>query len=90
MVPHFKTRHAFTDFDHNARTLMSKDRREDTFGIIARTGEFIRMAKTGRLDLYQNLSGARPFQIDLHDFKRLACGNGDGGTGSHHESILSM
>jgi hypothetical protein len=46
------------------------------------------MAQAGCLDLNQDLTAFRPFKVHLHDFKRFASFHGNGGTGSHHGSLL--
>jgi len=63
---------------------MAKDRGENPFGIIAGAGEFIRMAQACRLDLDQDFAALGSFKVDLHDLKRFASFDGDGGTGFHH------
>jgi hypothetical protein len=45
--------------------------------------KFIRMTNAGGLDLDQHLAVARPVQIDLHDLKGLAGGDGNGGASLH-------
>ena len=83
VIAHFKAGHTLAHFNHDARALMAEDRREDALRIIARTGELIRVAQAGRLDFDQDLSRARAFQIDLHNFKRFSSGNGNGGFSAH-------
>jgi hypothetical protein len=41
------------------------------------------MTNAGGLDLDQHLAVARPVQIDLHDLKGLAGGDGNGGASLH-------
>ena len=41
------------------------------------------MADAGRLDLDQNLAGARPVEIERDDFERLVGGESYGGAGFH-------
>ena len=35
MIAHFQVFHPFTHFNHNAGTLVTKNRRESAFGVIA-------------------------------------------------------
>ena len=84
MIPDLKACDAFADFNHNARALMSEDRRKDAFWVIAGARELVRVAQAGGFDFNQNLTRFRAFKIDLHDLKRLTCSNSNGGTGSHH------
>jgi hypothetical protein len=41
------------------------------------------VADAGRLDLDKHLALARPFEVDLHDLKRLSGSNSYGGAGFH-------
>ena len=74
---------ARADIDDDAGALMAEDRREDAFRIGAGERELVRMADAGRLDLDQNFAGPRAFQLNGHDFERLAGLNGDGGADVH-------
>jgi hypothetical protein len=41
------------------------------------------MTNAGRLDFDQDFARLGLVQVDIHDNKRLACGNGNGGTRKH-------
>ncbi len=75
--------HPGADFDDDARALVAENRRKQTFRVRAGQGEIVGVANAGRLDLDQNLAFTRAFEIDLGDFERLSCGDGDGGAGLH-------
>ena len=75
--------HAGAAFHHHARAFMAKDRGENPLGVGAGQGEFVGVANAGGLDLDQNLALFRVVKVHLHDFKRFASGNGNGGTGAH-------
>ncbi len=55
-------RHARPDVDDDAGTLMTQDRRKETFRIRARTREFVGVTDTGRFDLDQYFAGLRSRQ----------------------------
>jgi hypothetical protein len=74
---------AGADIDHHARTLMPEDRREEAFRIGARQGELVGMADARRLDLDQNLTGTRAFELYGHDLKWFSSLNGNGGAYVH-------
>ena len=76
---------AGTDVDHDAGALVTEDRGKQPFRIGARQRELVGVTDAGRLDLDQHLALARAFEVDGCDFKRLAGGKGDGGTGFHEE-----
>src|SRR5262249_44701489 len=76
-------RDARPDIDHDARAFMAQDGRKQAFRIGTGQGEFIGVADAGRLHLDQHFPGLRAFQIDILDHKRLAGGNGKGGTNFH-------
>ena len=56
MIADFEAGHAVAHFDDNARALVAQDGRENPFGVVARTGEFIGVTQAGGLDLNQNLA----------------------------------
>src|SRR5579862_2081965 len=76
-------RHAGADIDDDAGALVAEDRRKQPLGIRARQGELIGVADAGRLDLDQNLAGARAFELDGGHFERLAGAEGYGGANIH-------
>ena len=90
MIARLQRGDALAHFQHDACALMAEDGGEDAFGIVARAGELIGMAQAGRLDLDQDLAPFRAFEVHLHDFKRFAGFHGNGGTGSHHGSLLRV
>src|SRR4051794_1869839 len=63
MIARLDRDHARADLAHNAGTLMAEDRRKDSFAVktIQRVG--VGVADSGRLDLDQNLTGLRPFEV---------------------------
>ena len=71
VIPRRDRGDAVTDLADDTRPLMTEDRRERPFRIIARQGEGIGVADAGRLDLDQDLAGLRPFEIDFLDDQRL-------------------
>jgi hypothetical protein len=84
MITHRKAGHTRADFNNNACAFMAQNRRENTFGVITGTGEFIRMTQACGLDFNQNLARARAFKVHFHYFKWFASSNCNGGTGAHH------
>src|SRR6185312_377828 len=74
---------ARADLAHDASALMAEDGREDAFTVEAVERVGIGVADSGRLDLDQNLAGFRPVQIELDNFQRLLCLEGDGGACLH-------
>src|SRR5437764_924881 len=74
---------AGADIDNDASALVAEDRWEEALRIGARQRELVGMTDAGRLDLDQHLAFARAFEVDGCDFKRLAGGKGDSGTGFH-------
>jgi hypothetical protein len=56
---------------------MAEDRREEALGVVARQREPVGVADARRLDLDQDLAGARPFEVDGLDRQRGACLPGD-------------
>ena len=83
MIALHDRRHAGPDVDHDSRALVAEDRGKEPLRIGAGQGEFVGVADAGRLDLDQDLAGARPIEIDLGHFERLSGGDGDGGAGLH-------
>jgi hypothetical protein len=83
MVALFHRGHARPDIDHHASALMAEDRRKQAFRIGARQREFVGVANTGRLDLDQDLAGARAFELHRGHFKRFAGGGCHGGANVH-------
>jgi hypothetical protein len=79
----FLTSHAGAGFDDDARALMPKNRREQSFRIGARQGEFIGVADAGCPDFNQDFAGARAVKLDCGDFKGLAGRKRDGGANVH-------
>src|SRR5262249_4158219 len=75
--------HAGPDFAHDARPLVTQDRREQTFRVLARERELVGVANTGRLDLDHHLARARTVEIDVGDGEGLARLKGDGGANVH-------
>jgi hypothetical protein len=86
VVAHFKTRYAFTDFDYDASTLMTKDSRKNSLRVIAGPSEFIGMAQTRCFNFNENLTSAWAFKIDLHHFEWLTGGKCYGGACTHEFS----
>ena len=74
---------AFADFQHDTGTLMAENGRECAFWIGAGQGELVGMADTGCLDLDQNLTRLRAFQIHFFNRQGFACGICYGGACSH-------
>ena len=72
MVTALQSRHARPRFNHDARSLMSKDRREEALRIGARQGVGVGVADTGGLDFDQDFAGFWPFEVDACDFERLS------------------
>ena len=72
MVAGRERRHAGADLDHDARALVSEDRREEPLGIGARERVGVGVTDAGRLDLDQHLAGARPVELDGLDGERLS------------------
>ncbi len=56
---------------------------EQSFGVIARADEFIRMAQARGLDFDQNLSGLWVFKLNFQYFQRLTYLQSDGCAFSH-------
>jgi hypothetical protein len=83
VITNLKAGDAFADLDHDASTLVAKNGRKYAFWVVARTGEFISMAKASGFDFNQNLTRARPLKVHFHDLKRFSGGNGDSGFGAH-------
>ena len=83
MVAFLEACHPLADIDDDSGALMAQDRRKDAFRIGARQRELVGMTDTGRLHFDQHFAFARPFQVHFHDFKRLACGYGNGGACFH-------
>ncbi len=83
-------RDALADVDDDSRPLVTENGWEQSLGIGARQGEIVGVADAARLDLDENLALARAIEVDLHDFKRLAGGDGDGGAGLHRASPLGL
>jgi hypothetical protein len=81
---------ALAHLDNDARAFVTKDSRKDPLRIVARAGEFVRMAKAGCFDFDQNLACPRPFEVDVHDLERLARGERDGGACFHHGWLLLL
>ena len=63
---------ALSDLDDDTRPLMTENRREGTFRVIARQRERIRVADAGGLHLDQDLAVFRSVELHRLDFKRLA------------------
>jgi len=62
--------YARAHIDHNARTLMPEDGREESLGVGAGTREFVGMANAGRLDFDQHLAGFWSIQLHRFDYQR--------------------
>jgi hypothetical protein len=77
------TGHAGPDFHDHARALVAQDRREQPFGVQAVQRVGIGVADARGLDLDQHLSGARTFEVHLHDLQRLLGLEGHGGARLH-------
>jgi hypothetical protein len=60
-----------------------ENRGEQTFRIGAGQREFIGVTDAGRLDLDQDLAGARTVELDCGDFKGFAGRKGNGGANIH-------
>jgi hypothetical protein len=71
VIARLDRRHARPYFADDARALMTKDRRKDSFAVEAVKRVGVGVANPGRLYFDENFAGLRAFQIDLNDFKRL-------------------
>jgi hypothetical protein len=83
VIAFFHRGHAGPGLDDDARALVTKNGREQTFRIGAGQGEFISVTDTGRFDLDQDLAGARTVELDGGNFEGLAGCKGDGGANIH-------
>src|SRR5205814_1707447 len=67
VVALFQRRYAGAGLDDDAGALMPENRRKKPFGIGARSGEFVGMANTCRLEFDQDLAGLGAVKPDLGD-----------------------
>ena len=72
MIANRYTGHALADFFHDCAALVTEDRREYTFGVIAGKGECVGVANAGGDIAHQDFARLGPIYVDLFDFKRLA------------------
>ena len=72
VVAALQRRHARPRFNHDARALMSEDRREQALRIGARQSVGVGVADAGRLDFDQDFAGLWPLEVHACDFERLA------------------
>jgi hypothetical protein len=63
VVTRFHAQDTVADFDDDTRAFMSKNNREESFRIIARHCEGVRVANTGMRNLDENFAGARRLDI---------------------------
>jgi hypothetical protein len=77
---------AWADIDDDTGAFMAEDGREQAFRIGARQRELVGVADAGRLDLDQHFAGARPVQLNGHDFEWLASLHGNSGAYVHSSS----
>ena len=59
--------HTGSAIDHHASTLVAENGGKNAFGIGARSGEFVGVAKAGRLDFDQDLALSRTVQLNRFD-----------------------
>jgi len=83
VVTLFHRGHAGAGLDDDTGALVPENRREQPFRIGAGQREFIGVADAGRLDLKEDLSGARTVELDGGYFKRFAGRKRDGGANIH-------
>src|SRR5437879_12688918 len=83
MIACLDRRHARPYFADDARTLMTEDRRKDSFAVKAIERVSVGVTDSGRLYLDEDFTGLRAFQIDLDDFKRLLGLECDSSAGLH-------
>jgi hypothetical protein len=88
VITGLQRRHAGTDLYHYAGAFMPQDRWKQALAVetVQRIG--VGVADAGRLDLDQDLAGARTFQVNLNDFEGLLGFECDGGAGLHGISLL--
>ena len=89
MIADFETCDAFTHFNNDASAFVAKDRRKDAFWVIARTREFICMAKPSCFDFNKNFSGLWAIKFDFHDLKWLTRFERNGCFSSHVSPHIS-
>ena len=90
MVTRFDRGDAGADLADDARAFMPEDRRKDALAVEAVQGVGVGMANAGGLDLDQDFTGFRSFQIELDDFQRFLGLESDGGACLHDPvSLLS-
>jgi hypothetical protein len=71
------------DVHHHARALVAEDAGEEPLRVRARQRVVIGVADARGLHLDENFAGLGAFEVDLDDFQRLLCCEGDGGAGLH-------
>src|SRR6185437_14517194 len=74
---------AGSHIDHDARTFMSQDGREESFRVRPREREMVGMADAGSLQLHEHFTALGAFQLHCLDAQRLAGLNGNGCTYVH-------
>ena len=67
MVVLRQRRHTRADLDDDARAFVAEDRRKQALGVVAGEREPVGVADPGRLDLDQDLAGARALEVDRLD-----------------------
>jgi len=75
VIARFQRGDARSDFDDNAGTFMTKDRRKQPLRIRPGQRELVGVADARGLDFHKHLKGTRAFQIDRGYLKRFSCGN---------------
>ena len=83
MIADLDAGHATTDLDDDARPLVTQNRREEAFGVLAGERELVGVADAGRLDLDHDLAGAGPLELDRLDGERFSCSMSDGSANLH-------
>jgi hypothetical protein len=88
MIARLQRRDALTHFPHDARALVSEDRREQPFGVLAIERVGVRVAHARSHDLHQHFPGSRTGQIHLMDLERAIRGDGDCSASLHGGSFV--
>src|SRR5258705_10451429 len=68
---------------NNPGTLMTEDRRKDSFAVEAVKCVGVGVTDAGRFYFDKDFTGLRAFQVKLDNFKRLFCFERDSSTGFH-------
>src|ERR1700722_4899331 len=83
VVAWFHRSHAGADFTYDASALVAEDGWKQAFAVEAIERVGIRVANAGGLDLDQDLTRLRPFQIEFDNFQWLLGFESDGGACLH-------